>query len=430
MEFSLLISLGIIAILLVLSAFFSGAETALTAVSRPLIHQLERKGNRRAGLVNMLRKDKERLIGAILLGNNVVNILASVLATSILIGLYGEAGVIYATVAMTLLVVIFAEILPKTYAIQNANRMSLAVAPLVRSLVILLSPIVLALRMFVRILLRLFGIDMSGDRGMTMTVEELHGAIALHTGEDPGIRHERAMLHSILELADVEVGEITVHRKDVVMLDADEKPEALVAQVVKSPYTRLPLWRDKPENIIGVLHAKAVLQAVHDQAPDGAAPNLLRLAAKPWFIPESTSLLHQLQAFRQRREHFALVVDEYGALMGIVTLEDILEEIVGDIADEHDVTAPPGVRLQRDGSAIVEGTFTIRDLNRRFDWRLPDEDAATIAGLLLHEAREIPTVGQVFEFHDFRFEVLHRTRNQITSIRVTPPKGLPGPGPL
>ena len=424
MESSLLISLGMIAVLLVLSAFFSGSETALTAASRPLIHQLERKGNRRAGLVNMLRRDKERLIGAILLGNNLVNILASVLATSILIGLFGEAGMIYATISMTLLVVTFAEVLPKTYAIQNATRMSLAVAPLVRSVVTLLSPVVLALQMFVRIVLRLFGIDTSNDRGMTMTAEELHGAIALHTGEGPGIR---PMLHSILELADVEVGEIMLHRQDVLMLDANEKPEAIVDQVVKSPYTRLPLWRDKPENIIGVLHAKAVLQAVHDQAADGGAPNLLRLAAKPWFIPESTSLLHQLQAFRQRREHFALVVDEYGALMGIVTLEDILEEIVGDIADEHDVTAP-GVQLQRDGSAIVEGTFTIRDLNRRFDWRLPDEDAATIAGLLLHEAREIPTVGQVFVFHDFRFEVLHRTRNQITSIRVTPPRKLPGPG--
>ena len=423
MESSLLISLGTIAVLLVLSAFFSGAETALTAASRPLIHQLERKGNRRAGLVNMLRKDKERLIGSILLGNNLVNILASVLATSILIGLFGKAGVIYATISMTLLVVIFAEVLPKTYAIQNANRMSLAVAPLVRSVVILLSPVALFLQMFVRFLLRLFGIDTSADRGMAMTAEELHGAIALHTGEGPGIR---PMLHGILELADVEVGEIMVHRQDVVMLDANEKPEAIVEQAVKSPYTRLPLWRDKPENIIGVLHAKAVLQAVHDRPPDGAAPNLLRLAAKPWFIPESTSLLHQLQAFRQRREHFALVVDEYGALMGIVTLEDILEEIVGDIADEHDVTAP-GVQLQRDGSAIVEGTFTIRDLNRRFDWRLPDEDAATIAGLLLHEAREIPTVGQVFVFHDFRFEVLHRTRNQITSIRVTPPREVPDP---
>lgn len=429
MESSLLISLGVIAILLVLSAFFSGSETALTAASRPLIHELERKGNRRAGLVNMLRKDKERLIGSILLGNNLVNILASVLATSILIGRFGEAGVIYATVAMTLLVVIFAEVLPKTYAIQNANRMSLAVAPLVRRVVIVLSPVVVTLQMFVRFVLRLFGIDISADQGMTMTAEELHGAIALHTGEGPGITHERAMLHSILELADVEVGEIMVHRKDVAMLDADENPEAIVERVVKSPYTRLPLWRDKPENIIGVLHAKAVLQAVHDRPPDGAAPNLLRLAAKPWFIPESTSLLHQLQAFRQRREHFALVVDEYGALMGIVTLEDILEEIVGEIVDEHDVTAP-GVQLERDGSAIVEGTFTIRDLNRRFDWRLPDEDAATIAGLLLHEAREIPTVGQVFVFHDFRFEVLHRTRNQITSIRVTPPREEPGPGQL
>ncbi len=421
METSILISIGIIAILLVLSAFFSGSETALTAVSRPLIHQLERKGNRRAGLVNRLRDDKEGLIGSILLGNNLVNILASVLATSVLIGRFGEAGVVYATIAMTLLVVIFAEVLPKTYAIKNANRMALAVAPLVRISVVVLSPAARAMQIFVRAILRLFGVSVSDEQGLTSTTEELRGAIDLHARDTPGIKQQRAMLRSILDLAAVDVSEIMMHRQNVVMVDADEPPEAIIKQVVESPYTRIPLWRDKPENIIGVLHAKAVLQAVHSHSGKREEFDIVGLAAKPWFIPETTSLLDQLQAFRQRHGHFALVVDEYGALMGIVTLEDILEEIVGDIADEHDVTVPD-VRLQDDGSAIVDGAVTIRDLNREFDWQLPDEDAATIAGLVLHESRQIPEVGQVFVFHDFRFEILRRKRNQLTSIRITPPR--------
>ncbi len=426
MEIPILISIGVIGILLVLSAFFSGAETALTAASRPLIHQLERRGNQRAGLVNLLWNDKERLIGSILLGNNLANVLASVLATSVLIGLFGEAGVVYATVAMTLLVVIFAEVLPKTYALQNANRMALALAPVLRAFVVLLSPVARAMQIFVRAILRLLGASVSADQGLTSTAEELRGAIDLHAREAPGIKQEPAMLRSILDLAAVEVGEIMVHRQNVVMVDAGEPAKAIIKQVVESPYTRIPLWRDKPENIIGVLHAKAVLQAVHSHARNREELDIVGLAVKPWFIPETTSLLDQLQAFRRRHEHFAHVVDEYGALMGIVTLEDILEEIVGDIVDEHDLTAP-GMRLQHDGSAIVDGTVTIRDLNRKFDWQLPDEDAATIAGLVLHESRQIPEVGQVFVFHDFRFEILRRNRNQLTSIRITPPQGRAGP---
>jgi Mg2+/Co2+ transporter CorB len=417
----MLITLSAIFVLLLLSAFFSGSETALTAASRPLMHQLEQTGNARAGLVNRLQRSSDRLIGTILLGNNLVNILASALATSLLITLFGQAGVVYATLAMTLLVLIFAEILPKTYAFRNANKLALGIAPIIKVLVTILSPLTHAMQVVVQITLRLFGAEPKAKEGMGPSAEELRGAIALHTGEKGTIKTERAMLRSILDLTEVEVGEIMTHRKNVTMIDADEPLGKVVKLVLASPYTRLPLWRGEPDNIVGVLHAKALLRAVRGGDSQLAGIDVVKLAGRPWFVPESTSLLDQLQAFRKRREHFALVVDEYGTLMGIVTLEDILEEIVGDIADEHDIPVP-GVVRQPDGSYVVQGTVTIRDLNRRFEWGLPDEEAATVAGLILHEARRIPDVGQAFIFHGLRFEILRRHRHQITAIRIMPPR--------
>ncbi len=417
----LLIVLSAIFLLLLLSAFFSGSETALTAASRPLMHQMEQNGNQKAGIVNRLLGNTDRLIGSILLGNNLVNIFASALATSALITMFGEAGVVYATLGMTLLVLIFAEILPKTFAYRNANKVALWIAPVINTLVIVFSPVTRAMQFVVQITLRLFGADPEFKEGLGPSSEALRGAIELHRGEGTEVRHERAMLRSILDLAEVDVGEIMTHRKNVTMIDADDPPDGVVAQVLASPFTRIPIWRGEPDNILGVIHAKALLRAVKAMEGKLEGLDVEELAADPWFVPESTSLLDQLQAFRRRREHFALVVDEYGSLMGIVTLEDILEEIVGEIADEHDVDVP-GVIRQPDGSYVVQGTVTIRDLNRRFEWGLPDEEAATVAGLVLHEARRIPDIGQAFNFHDLRFEILRRLRNQITAIRITPPR--------
>ncbi len=422
MDTGLLVLIGAIAVLLVLSAFFSGSETALTAASRPRMHRLEQLGNRRAGLVNRLREHREQLIGAILLGNNLVNILASVLATSVLLGLFGKVGLAYATVVMTLLILIFAEVLPKSYAINHADRLALAVAPVLRVIVFVLAPVTHAIQIVVRGTLKLFGSELGAQLSLSAREEELRGAIELHKGSAPEIGQERAMLRSILDLADVDVGEIMTHRKNVTMIDAETPPAAIIDEAVASPYTRIPLWRHEPDNIVGVLHAKALLKEVRTHEGRLDRLDIDTVAAKPWFILESTSLLEQLQAFRRRREHFALVVDEYGALMGIVTLEDILEEIVGDIADEHDLPVA-GVRTLADGSYMVDGTVTIRDLNRQFEWDLPDEAAATAAGLVLQEARRIPEAGQVFQFYGFRFEILRRKRNQITSIRITPPDG-------
>ena len=420
MTVELLIAIAAIVVLLLISAFFSGSETALTAASLPRLHQHAKRGSRRAKIVLELYARKDRLIGAILLGNNLVNITASSLATYVLLLLFGDAGVAYATMAMTLLIVIFAEVLPKTYAIGKADKASLVVAPLIRVVVVVLAPITLAIQWIVRTTVKPCGVQLGEELGVGHHEEELRGAIDLHEGPDPDIRQERQMLRSILDLDDVEVEEIMVHRRNVTLIDVANPAEEIVEQALASPYTRIPLYRDDPDNIVGVLHAKALLRDLHAHEDRVAEINILQLAAKPWFIPETTTLLDQLQAFRTRREHFAIVVDEYGAVMGIVTLEDILEEIVGSIEDEHDV-AVPGVRRQPDGSYIISGSATLRDLNRELEWNLPDDNAVTLAGLVLHEARRIPEPGQVFTFYGFRFQILRRQRNQISSVRVNPP---------
>jgi len=418
MEIATLATIGGIAVLIILSAFFSSSETALTAASRPRMHLLEAKGDKRAKLVNRLRSEQDNMIGTILLGNNLVNILASALATSVLISLFGETGVVFATIAMTLLVLIFGEILPKTYAFRHSDKLALIIAPTFLVLVRLLGPVMSAIQYLVRSVQRILGVKFDDSQEWRATIEELRGAIELHRGPGAMARHERAMLHSILDLADVDVEMVMHHRRDILMIDSALPTSKIVEEALESPFTRIPLWRDTPENIIGVMHAKAMLREVHAHTGDLNALDLDQIATPPWFIPESTTLLDQLHAFRRRREHFALVVDEYGALMGVVTLEDILEEIVGDISDEHDVV-PIGVRPQRDGSYLIAGGVTVRDLNRRFGWDLPDQEAATIAGLVIHESKVIPQVGQIFHFHGFRFQIARRQRNRITSVRMT-----------
>jgi Mg2+/Co2+ transporter CorB len=417
---AILITLLAIVLLLFLSGFFSGSETALTAASRVRMHRLELEGNRRAGLVNRLWLQKERMIGAILLGNNLVNILASALATSLLITLFGEAGVVYATLAMTVMVLIFSEVLPKTYALQDPELTALRVAPIMRVMVFLLAPFTRLVQLVVSATLRLFGMHIETTYGSDQWEEVLRGAIELHKGEgsDEENRRESEMLSSILDLDRVDVSEIMVHRSKVVTINIDLPNEKIIEAVLASPHTRLPLWRDEPDNIIGVLHAKALFRDVRGNEGNLEKLDFLKTAAAPWFIPETTNLLIQLQAFRHRKEHFAIVVDEYGEMLGVVTLEDILEEIVGDISDEHDEKVD-GVEILPDGSAVVDGTVTIRDLNRHYGWRLPDDEAATVAGLILYESRRIPEVGQSFAFHGFRFEVLGRQRHQITLIKMT-----------
>ena len=408
-----------IAALLLASALTSGTETAMTGASRARIHHLVGEGDRRAELVRRLLEQKERLIGALLLGNNLFNVLATALAADLLIRLAGEAGIAYATLIMTALVVIFAEVLPKTYAIRNPERMALLIAPVARVMVLVLTPFTRFVQWVVNLVLGLFGVPAQADP-LSSSVEALRGTIALHAEEGGVEKHERDMLGGILDLADVEVVEIMTHRRNMETIDADSPPDQILEQVVASPYSRFPVWRGDPDTIIGVLHAKDVLAAVHKHGARLQGVDLAALCSPPWFIPDTTPLRKQLVAFRQQRQHLALVVDEYGDLEGLVTLEDIIEEIVGEIADERDVETE-GIDPQPDGSVLVSGWVTVRDLNRHFDWRLPDEEAATAAGLVIYEAQRIPEVGQSFAFHGFRFEVLRRQRNQIVLLKVIPP---------
>ena len=422
---SIIAHIAVILALLFLSAFFSGSETALTAASQARLHQLSLRGNRRAGTVLRLRRRNDTLIGTILIGNNITNIAASALATSVLISLFDDAGVAYSMIGMTILVVIFAEVLPKTFAINNADRSALAVGPAIRVFVWLFQPLSIAIRFIVNVLLKIIGVKGLTSFAQHEREEELRGLIELHTGPGPDVSEERAMLRSILDLGEVTVEEIMTHRRNVSMINADLPLEEILDELLESSFTRLPLYRGDPDEIIGILHGKALLRAIRGFPGENMSDlDIVEVANEPWFIPESSNLLDQLQAFRARKEHFAVVVDEYGTLQGVVTLEDILEEIVGNIDDENDVTVS-GVRPQPDGSFLINGSVTLRDLNRDFEWNLPDEDASTIAGLILHEARIIPNVGQEFIFHGFRFRILRKHRNQVTQLRVWPVIGQP-----
>ena len=413
------IAVAIIVFCIVMSAFFAASETALTGASRARMHALERNGDKRAALVNRLLLKRERLIGTTLLGNTLVNIGSSAFMTSVLVVVIGEQGALWATVIMTVLLLVFAEVLPKTVAINNADRTSLLVARVLAPFVAIFGPVLLAVEVLVRTVLRLFGSKTDERVSILTGAEELKSAVDLLHREGNVERADRDMFGGLLDLGDLTVVDVMVHRTAMSVIDADLPPDELVREVIASPYSRLPLWRGDPDNIIAVLHAKDLVRALTASNGDVGHLEVDRVAVEPWFIPATTSLKDQLAAFRRRKIHVALVVDEYGVVMGLVTLEDIIEEIVGDIRDEHDL-AVQGVRPQPDGSVVVEGSVPIRDLNRVMAWDLPDDQATTIAGLVIHEARAIPESGQVFTFHRFRFEVQRKVRNRLTTLRVVP----------
>jgi len=414
-------SIVAVVICLIVSFFFSGSETALTASSRARMTALETSGNKRAKIINRLMQARERLIGALLLGNNVANIAASSLATGVLLSWFGDVGIFYATAIMTVIVVVFSEVMPKTIAINHPDQVSLMVARPVAAFVKLLGPITIAIEKFVSWCLRVVGFKLEATENVLSGSEELRGAVDLLHKEGEVVKDDRDMLGGLLDLRELEVSDVMIHRTNMATINADDPPEKIVSEVLSSAYTRLPLWRETPENIVGVLHAKDLLRALDAVGGDESKIDIGAIALEPWFVPESTSLANQLKAFRKRKTHFALVVDEYGEVMGLVTLEDIIEEIVGDISDEHDVVIS-GVRPAADGSVTIDGAVPIRDLNRAMDWHLPDEQATTIAGLVIHEAQLIPEASQTFIFHGFRFEVLRKSRNRITAIKITPLK--------
>jgi Mg2+/Co2+ transporter CorB len=406
-------------LLILVSGFFSGAETGLTATSRARLTEIERRGSKRAAMALKLTELPERLIGALLLGNNLANITASAIATAALIKIFGDSGAVIASGVMTVIILIFAEVMPKTYAIAYPERVALAVAPIMRVIAAILGPIVLTVEFIVRNTLKLFGVNIDDDAGVLSAHDELRGAIALHHKEETLIKTDRDMLGGILDLKDLEVADIMVHRTKMKILNGGQPVKELISEMLDSPHTRMPVYKNNPDNIVGVLHAKSLFAALQKMNGDASRIKLEDIMSPAWFVPDTRPLEDQLNAFLRRKVQLAIVVDEYGEVQGLVTLEDILEEIVGDIKDEFDGVAT-GVRKTRDGAFVVDGTVPIRDLNRSFDWKLPDEEATTLAGLVIHEARMIPAQGQAFSFHGFRFEVLKKRKQQLTSIKVNP----------
>lgn len=418
---SIVFWIGAIVVLLAVSGFFAGAETALTAVSRGKMLQLEREGSRAAQDVNALMDNRERLIGALLLGNTFVNILASSLATMLLTNTLGARAVAAATAIMTVVVLVFSEVLPKTLAIARTDRFALAVAWPVRKAIAVLGPIVGTVQYLVWKVLSFLGVEQEEHGEVLPAHQEIRGTVELHHREGTVEREHRDMIGGILDLHELTLGDVMIHRKNIVTADADLPPRALLEEVMLSGHSRVPLWRGQPENIVGVLHIKAIVQAAMRNRWSYEGLDIAALATPPWFVPETTTAEEQLEAFREKRTRFALVVDEYGALQGLVTVEDIFDEIFGALPDEMEAPSRPDVRRQPDGSYLIDGKVPVRELNRELDWNLPDEEATTIAGLVIHEARTIPEVGQRFAFFGFKFEVLRRQRNQITALRVTPP---------
>ncbi len=419
MYIEIYLTVAAIVLLIGLSAFFNLAETSLTAASRARLHALDQEGNLKARVVNRVLASPEKMIGTVLLGNTLVDVLAAALASKVAVDLVGEVGVAYATGTVTLLIVVFAAVLPKTYALAYADRVALVVAPVMRGLIWLMTPATKAVEFVVRGLLKLTPSTRDDEANILAAHEELRGTIELQQKEGAVARHDAEMLGGVLDLRDLQVLDVMVHRTKMETVNADDPPARIIDELLKTQYSRVPVWKDEPENIVAVLHTKDLLSALGRAGWDITKLDVMGFATPPWFVPDTTTLKDQLNQFLKRKAQMALVVDEYGEVQGLVTLEDILEEIVGQIADEHDVNEA-AIRPQADGTVNVDGTVAIRDLNRHMGWSLPDEEATTIAGLVIHEAQTIPEPGQAFTFYGYRFEILRKSRNKITAIRVKP----------
>tara|TARA_B100000700_G_scaffold314600_1_gene401407 strand:- start:342 stop:1577 length:1236 start_codon:yes stop_codon:yes gene_type:complete len=397
--------------LLLLSGFFSSSETAITRISDVKIYQWSENKSSRYKRAKELMKSREKIIGILLLGNNIVNILASALATSILIGLFGDKGIIYATLIMTALIFIFSEVLPKTYAIREPEKLVLYASPIIKLFTIILSPINFLVQQLVSSILNLANKETKNNDWR----QNLRGAILLANNKGDVRKRDRIMLESILDLHEVKVSEIMTHRKNIEGININENIDMIINLSLKSRFTRLPLWKENADNIIGTLHIKDLLRAKNINN----SIEINEIMQKPQFISENTSLSEQLNNFKKETIQMAFVIDEYGDLQGLITLEDILEEIVGEIFDEFDkqITGP---EILEDKSVIVDGAMTIRDLNKLMDWKLEDEEASTIAGLVIDVAQKLPSINETIKIDNFNFTILERQRTRITKINIKP----------
>ena len=404
-------------ILFLLSSFFAAAETALTAFSRARIHRMAKRGNTRAKRIEQLTAQMNQTVGSILIGKNAMDILGTSLMTAVFIQVFNDSGVVVATIFLTLFIIIFIEVMPKMFAISQPENLALSISGVMMWCLRLLSPLMYVVQIISEKTFSMFGVHLKRTESWSSAMEELRSAIDLHGKEK--LTHETHMMHSVLDLSSLTVDEILIHRSDVLMIDISQTINQIYHLVLESTYTRLPVWKNSPENIIGILNTKTFMNEYgkHKGRKSIESFDLKKVMSQPWFIPETTPLLQQMMAFRSKRHHLACVIDEYGAFSGVVTLEDILEVIVGEIEDEHD-THSTHIRPTKDGAYLIEGDVTIRELNKHLGTEIPDEDFSTLGGLLIHESRSVPLVGQRFQFYGMRFNVVRKEDQQIDLVRL------------
>ena len=409
--FTLLI---ILIFLVLLSGFLSGSETAITATSKARIIYQKKRGNKRAGYVLKLLDKKDNVISTLLLSNNLVNILASSLATAFFYDIFGVEGIFYATIIMTIVIVIFAEVLPKTYALNRPNRTALLISPIIYYLNKLLFIFVFVINLIVRVIFRKNENDTKNND--IQSEEELKGVIDLYKTSNPDYEQEKEMLQSILQLNDITVEEIFTHRKNIYSIDSSIETKFIIEKINNSRFTRIPFWKDNPENIIGLLNVRTLNIDLKNQ--EKSKEIIFDKITKPWFIPETTNLLEQLVEFRKRKEHLAFVVDEYGELLGLITLEDIIEEIVGEIVDEIDIPDNE-FKVNNYGKIIINGEKNVRDLYKSFDLDPPEIESSTIAGYILEISKKIPLFGEIVSDKNFNYKVLSHSRKQISRVEIS-----------
>ena len=404
-----------IVLLIILSGIMSGSETALTAVSKPRITSKVNQGSKRASYVKNLIDSKENIISSLLLSNNLVNILASSLATAFFYDLFGVTGILYATILMTALIVIFAEVLPKIYSINRPTHTALFIAPAIYYLSKILKPLVYLINMLSKFFLK--NVIVKNKKILDEeSEEELKGIINLYQTSNPDSEHEKEMLQSILTLNDTTVEEVFTHRKNIYSINIDADNHTIIKKINASSYTRIPFWKNNPENIIGILDTRSL--NIDITIKSSVTNKILKLLKKPWFIPESTNLLDQLVSFKKKKEHLSLVVDEYGELLGLISLEDIIEEIVGEIIDELD-TPEDEFNINKNGNIMANGSKSLKDLYKKFNLSVPESDATTIGGYVMNLAKKIPWYGETVKDKFFTYKVLSHSRKQIHKLEIS-----------
>lgn len=406
-----------VVILMVISAMFACSETSIIAASRAKIHRMANEGNKRAKKLEKLLKIREKVISTMLVGNNAVNILASALATSALLRIFGDAGLLYATIGMTIIVLIFAEIAPKSFAMKSPDKIALFLAPLIDILVKILFPLTHSIQKIVDAFIKFF-FKNSLEKSQDAELEEIRDTVDLKAKEGSIFKYDKDLLDGVLDLSDTEISEIMVHRKDIESINIDLPILKIINLALEISYTRIPLWRGNKENIVAILNVRKFLKALHLYKGNIEKFELTSVTSEPWFVPSSNSLRSQLFAFRKRKKRFSLVIDEYGSLLGLLTLEDILEEIVGEIKEQEDGAEINIIKI-KSGSYKITGKTLIRDINKKLDWDILESDQAyNLAAFIINGLGRIPEEKENFAIDGFYFEILKRKNHDLILVKV------------